>query len=63
LASAGQTRYSQELKTSWGHPLEAKYGQAVNAETNETWFNLVEKTFTNYHVKAHNTYAVDELGC
>lgn len=56
-------KHSRELKTSWSRPLEAKRGRAVNSATNEAWFNLVEETFTKYNVKAHNTYAVDELGC
>lgn len=56
-------KHSRELKTLWSCPLEVKHGQAVNPAMNEAWFNLVEETFTKYNIKAHNTYAVDKLGC
>ncbi|RDB28659.1 Pogo transposable element with KRAB domain [Hypsizygus marmoreus] len=56
-------KYSDRIKTKRSRPLEEKRGRAVNPNTNEAWWELLEDTLTKYKIQRHNTYGVDEVGC
>ncbi|KZP05299.1 DDE-domain-containing protein, partial [Athelia psychrophila] len=47
---------------SWATALEAKRGRAVNENTIQAWFDLVQETETEYEILPENDYATDEIG-
>lgn len=43
-------KHSERIKMSWSTGLESKRGRAVNPNTTEAWFSLLQKTVTDYGI-------------
>ena len=55
-------KHLESLNTYWTCPLDSVRSQAVNENTNDTWFNIYHHTKTKYNVPDERLYGGDETG-
>lgn len=55
-------KHSDRLKMSWATPLEAKRGRAVNEQTINAFYDILEHVTEKYEINFKLIYGVDEFG-
>jgi hypothetical protein len=54
-------KHSCCLKTPWSTPLESKHGHAVNENTSNAFYNLLDGLIKKYHLIPKNMYGTDKV--
>jgi hypothetical protein len=55
-------RHSSQLTTYWSRPLDTARSRAVNPNTKELYFDLLEETVNHHNIPEELRYGVDETG-
>ncbi|KAI6046735.1 hypothetical protein EDC04DRAFT_2597852 [Pisolithus marmoratus] len=62
LTKEEEDNHSAQLGCYWSSSLDSNHGCAVNANTHQEWFKLLEETIETYQIEQDCLWAADETG-